>query len=97
MESTSGLIISKYGKIVKTPYFSTDDGRTRSPEERGWHGFPFSEVFDSKPDPWCKGMKLRGHGVGMSGCGSEGQANEGKKAEEILDYYYRGTEIKALP
>ena len=97
VESTSGLIISKYGKIVKTPYFSTDDGRTRSPEERGWHGFPFSEVFDSKPDPWCKGMKLRGHGVGMSGCGSEGQANEGKKAEEILDYYYRGTEIKALP
>ena len=42
-------------------------------------------------------MTLRGHGVGMSGCGAEGQANEGKKAEEILDYYYRGTEIKKLP
>ena len=97
VESTTGLIISKYGKIVKTPYFSTDDGRTRSPEERGWHGFPFSDVFNSKPDPWCKGMTLRGHGVGMSGCGAEGQANEGKKAEEILDYYYRGTEIKKLP
>jgi len=97
VDSTSGLIISKYGKIVKTPYFSTDDGRTRSPEERGWKGFPFSEVFNSKADPWCKGMKLRGHGVGMSGCGAEGQANEGKKAEEILDYYYRGTEIKGLP
>ena len=93
-ENTRGLVIKKNGQIVKTPYFSSDDGRTRSPAERGWGGFPFEEVFDSKPDPWCNGMELRGHGVGMSGCGAEGQANEGKSAEEILRYYYKGTSIE---
>lgn len=95
-QSTAGFVIKKSGKIVKTPYFSTDDGKTRSPEERGWTGFPFSEVFQSKPDPWCKGMELWGHGVGMSGCGSKGQALQGKSAEEILRYYYPTTTIERL-
>ena len=76
---------------MKAAYFSSDDGRTRSPEENGWRGFPFAEVFASKPDPWCSGMPLHGHGVGMSGCGAKGQAQEGKAAEEILQYYYPGT------
>jgi len=94
--STAGKVITKNGKIVKAAYFSSSDGRTRSPEEKGWIGFPFAEVFQSKPDPWCEGMELRGHGVGMSGCGSEAQANEGKTAEEILSYYYPGTFIRRL-
>jgi len=59
----------------------------------GWSTFPNAEIFASKPDPWCKGMPLAGHGVGMSGCGAEGQANEGKTYLEILRYYYPGTDI----
>ena len=94
VKSTSGLVIMKSNKVVKTPYFSTDDGRTRSPSERGWNHFPFAEVFESKPDPWCNGLVLNGHGVGMSGCGAKGQALDGAKAEEILKYYYPGTELK---
>jgi SpoIID/LytB domain protein len=38
-------------------------------------------------------MVLHGHGVGMSGCGAEGQARQGKKYAEILKYYYPGTRI----
>jgi hypothetical protein len=82
---------------VKTPYFSSDDGRTRSPEEVGWKHFPFTEVFQSKEDPWCKSFLMNGHGVGMSGCGAEAQANEGRTGEEILRYYYPLTQIKVLP
>ena len=41
-------------------------------------------------------MENRGHGVGMSGCGAEGQANEGKSGEEILRYYYPGTVLQAV-
>ncbi|MEI8230847.1 MAG: SpoIID/LytB domain-containing protein, partial [Candidatus Peregrinibacteria bacterium] len=93
VQSTAGQVIMKDGQIVKTPYFSSDDGRTRSPDEQGWKNFPFVEVFVSKPDPWCRGFPLSGHGVGMSGCGAAGQAKEGKKAEEILKYYYPGTVI----
>jgi hypothetical protein len=86
--STKGRVLTYRGALIKPAYFSSDDGRTRSPEEAGWNNFPAAEIFSSKPDPWCKGLSLRGHGVGMSGCGASGQAKEGKSAEEILQYYY---------
>lgn len=91
---TAGRVLTVDGAVIKPPYFSSDDGRTRSPEEIGWKNFPHAEIFSSKPDPWCKGMLLAGHGVGMSGCGAEGLAREGKTAEQILEYYYPGTSIR---
>lgn len=93
VNSTSGIVVSKNNQIVKTPYYSSNDGRTRSPAENGWSNFLFAEVFTSKKDPWCKGLELRGHGVGMSGCGAKGQAVEGKTAEQILKYYYPTTTL----
>jgi len=80
-------------KLIKPPYFTSDDGRTRSPLEAGWGNFPFAVVFQSKPDPWCTGLPMRGHGVGMSGCGARGQAIAGRSAEQILQYYYPGVRI----
>lgn len=96
VRSTKDMVLTKDNAIVRAPYFSADDGRTRSPEEIGWNNFPFAEVFGSKPDPWCNGDTLRGHGVGMSGCGAKGQANEGKTAEEILEYYYPSTTLRTI-
>lgn len=93
VHSTAHLTLHIDGSVIKPPYFSSDDGRTRTPEEAGWKNFPHAEVFSSKADPWCEGMPLRGHGVGMSGCGAEGQAKEGKTAEDILQYYYPGTQL----
>ena len=93
VESTSNQILSYQGKVIKPPYFSSDDGRTRSPAEAGWKNFPAAEILFSKSDPWCVGMELRGHGVGMSGCGAKAQANEGRSAEQILQYYYPGARI----
>lgn len=93
VRDTEGKVLTVNGEVLKTPYFSSDDGRTRSPQEAGWANFPHAGVFASKDDSWCKGMPMAGHGVGMSGCGSEAQANEGKTAEEILGYYYPGTTI----
>lgn len=93
---TKDLVIKKDGGIVKTAYYSSNDGRTRSPEENGWRNFPYAEVFASKPDPHCTGFPLHGHGVGMSGCGSEGMARQGKRYTEILEYYYPGTVVTQL-
>jgi len=91
VQDTSGQVIAWQRKIVKAPYFSSDDGHTKSAiDVWGWLNTPY---LDSKPDPWCQGMPNAGHGVGMSGCGAEGQAHEGKKAEEIVQYYYPGTHI----
>jgi peptidoglycan hydrolase-like amidase len=96
VRDTANEVLTFNGEVIKPPYFSSDDGRTRTPTEAGWNNFPFAEIFAAKDDPWCAGMELRGHGVGMSGCGAEGQANDGKTGEEILQYYYPGTDITSL-
>ena len=96
VQDTANAVLMKDGDIVKAAYYSSNDGRTRSPSENGWRNFPHAEVFASKPDPWCEGMTLRGHGVGMSGCGAEGQALQGKRYNEILEYYYPGTTISPV-
>jgi hypothetical protein len=90
---TAAEVLAVGSMIIRAPYFSASDGRTLSPEEAGWNDFPFAEIFSSKKDPWCKGMARRGHGVGMSGCGAEGQAEQGRTAEQILGYYYPGAMI----
>lgn len=94
--STASLVLWANGSVVRAPYFSSDDGRTRSPAEAGWSNFPNASLFASKDDPWCRGQPLRGHGVGMSGCGAEGQALQGTSAEAILQYYYPGAQLKPL-
>ena len=38
-----------------------------------------------------------GHRVGMSQYGADAMALEGKTYEEILQYYYTGTELKTIP
>jgi stage II sporulation protein D len=38
-----------------------------------------------------------GHGVGMSQWGAFGQANAGRGFEQILQHYYRGTELGSAP
>lgn len=37
-----------------------------------------------------------GHGVGMCQWGAKGQADKGKKCEEMLEFYYPGTEITPI-
>jgi hypothetical protein len=96
VQSTAGMVLTYRGELIKPPYFSSDDGRTRSPTEAGWKNYPAAEILSSKSDPWCSGMSLSGHGVGMSGCGAKGQAQEGKSGEQILSYYYPGTSIVPL-
>lgn len=92
VNATYGRVITYNGKLVKTPYFSSSDGRTRSAEEVwGWKNTPYLVSVD---DPYCDGMKLNGHGVGMSGQGATKAAEDGKNYEEILKYYYTGIEIK---
>lgn len=96
VRDTAGKVLEFQHILIKPPYFSSDDGRTRSPEEIGWKNFPHAAIFQSKSDPWCKGLPMAGHGVGMSGCGAKGQAKEGKTAEQILMYYYPSTKIERL-
>lgn len=92
VNDTKGEVVTYQGKIIKTPYFSSDDGRTRSAEEVwGWKDTPYLKSVD---DPGCKGKTMQGHGVGLSGCGSLYFAKQGKNYKQIIQYYFQGVQIE---
>lgn len=91
---TTNEVVTYEGKLVKTPYFNQSDGRTRSAQEVwGWTDTPYLQSVD---DPWCQGLEKKGHGVGLSGCGAEAQAKEGKTYDDIIKYYYQGVEVQEV-
>ena len=91
---TQGQVVTYEGKLVKTPFFSESDGTTKSAQEVwGWEHTPY---LQSVNDVFCKNGNgtQRGHGVGLSGCGSEKLADLGYSYLDILKYYYVGTEVQ---
>ena len=93
VNDTVGQVLTYNGKLIKAPYFSSDDGKTKSAfEVWGWDE-PYLVSVD---DPYCKGKPLSGHVVGMSGCGAHGMAENGSTYKEILKYYYKNIEITKI-
>lgn len=92
-EETRGVVVTYKDKPVTTPYFAQSAGRTRAWSEvwRGAHPWLVSvkTLYD-------KGRKRLGHGVGMSTHDAMARAKKGATAEEILRYYYRGTEVRKI-
>lgn len=94
---TAGIIAHYGSNIAITPYFSRSDGRTKLWSEV-WGGG--QKADDAKP--WIKtansnyddGLKLWGHGVGMSLHDARKRAEiEGLNATQILNYYFNGLEL----
>ena len=91
VRETAGMVVTFQGKLIKTPYFHSSDGRTRSAQEVwGWADAPF---LQSVPDP-AKGDTLQGHGVGLSGNGAQVLAENGQDFEQIIKYFFTGVEIE---
>lgn len=93
IDATRGQIVTYNGKLALTPYYSRSDGRTRSWGEV-WYGGSQYPWLVSVPVPWDQGRTLWGHGVGLSASGALGMANDGKHYDEILRYFYTGTELR---
>lgn len=93
VEETEGEVVTHFGQLIKTPYFSSDDGQTKSALEVWNWNAPYLISVD---DPYCDGNQMSGHGVGMSGCGARGMAEAGYNYEEILEYYYTDTQVTKL-
>ncbi len=93
VDATRGQIVTYQGRLAITPYFSRSDGRTRSWGEV-WAGGENWPWLISVPVPWDQGRTLWGHGVGMSASGALGMANDGRKYDEILRYFYTGIELR---
>lgn len=93
IDATRGQIVTYNSQLAITPYYSRSDGRTRAWGEV-WYGGSRYPWLVSVSVPWDQGKTLWGHGVGMSASGALGMAREGKGYNEILTYFYPGTEIR---
>ncbi|MDO8583852.1 MAG: NBR1-Ig-like domain-containing protein [bacterium] len=93
INATRGQIVTYQGRLALTPYFSRSDGRTRTWSEV-WGGEVAWCV--SVPVPWDQGKTLWGHGVGMSATGALSMANDGRRYDEILRYFFTGIEIRVV-
>lgn len=93
VEETLGMVVTYKNEPVTTPYFAQSAGRTRAWSEV-WRGTRAWLV--SVKTPYDKGRKRLGHGVGMSTHDALVRAKKGASAEEILKYYYRGTEVQKM-
>lgn len=94
VEATRGVVVTYNSQPVITPYFSNSDGRTRD----------WTEVWGSTVMPWLKsvtvvqdvGKTLFGHGVGLSARGALLMVNEGQSWQNVLKYFYTGTEVRKI-
>jgi peptidoglycan hydrolase-like amidase len=94
VDATRGQIVTYNGSLAITPYFSRSDGRTRSWGEV-WYGGSQYPWLVGVPVPQDEGKTLWGHGVGMSASGALLMAaREGKTYDQILSYFYSGTELR---
>ncbi len=96
-EATAGQVVTYKGKVVITPYFSQSDGVATKSAKSVW-GWTTTPWLVSVSDTQCTDTDgtFAGHGVGLSGCGANALAEDGKTFEQIIKTYYTGVEITKL-
>lgn len=87
-DATRGQVLTYDGTIIRTAYYASADGRTRS-----WSNLPWAV---SVPDPVSIGMTLKGHGWGMPMRSVITLANQGMTYDQILKMYYTGVELTKI-
>ncbi len=95
VDATKGKVVTHSSEVVKTPFFNQSDGVATKSAEEVW-GWTHTPYLKSVSDLTCDGDQFLGHGVGLSGCGAKGMAQQGFDYEEILKHYYTGIEIADL-
>lgn len=94
VDETKGEIVTFNGKNIKVPYFNQSNGQTKSAlEVWGWKNTPYLESVD---DSFCKNKVQNGHGVGISGCGASGMAEENYNYKDIIKYFLKDVQINKL-
>lgn len=56
----------------------------------------YSVTYDAVSDTYTFSGMGNGHGVGLSQIGAKNRANAGQKYDEILSFYYTGTQLKSV-
>lgn len=93
--ATQGEMVTYKDEVVITPYFGHSNGTTRG----------YNTVWGGAVKPWLvpvkckydKGLKMYGHGVGLSQRDAALKAEkEGVDYADLLKYYYKGTELEKI-
>jgi hypothetical protein len=93
VDETHGTVITYDDEVAFTTYFAQSDGRTRN-SQQVWGG-AYHPWLVSVADPTNEGLRLWGHGVGMSARGALIMASRyGSTVDEILKHYYTGVTIE---
>lgn len=92
VESTHGQVARLDGRIVQSLFFARTVGRTLDSESSPCCGGRTFSYLRSAWSPDAFDARL-GHGTGMSQEGAAVLADWGATAEEIIEHYYRGTEV----
>ena len=88
---TAGEMVTYNGNPVNTPYFSHSNGKTKNwkTNDRPW--------LKSVVAKYDKGMKMLGHGMGMSNNDAMKRAQkDGWTYNQILEYYYSSTTVDKI-
>jgi len=83
--STKGEVLTYDNKIIPAYYHASSGGITKTAGEVWNHDLPYIRSVDG----FDKGLKKKGHGVGMSQHGANNLANKGFNARQILNYFYK--------
>ena len=92
-KATKSMVLIYNGKIALPASFSANNGGKITSSQERW-GSTRAWLI-SKEDPYDEGRKT-GHGVGMSQRGAKKMAELGFSYQEILQFYFPGTEIAYL-
>ena len=95
VEQVRGIYLAYRGEIVMPFYSGHCNGRTRSPSEAGWNPVADRPYLQGVVCP-CGHTSYYGHGIGMCQRGAQVMAEHGQTFDEILRYYYQGTELLGL-
>ncbi len=92
-KDTAGQVLGYDGRVVDTCVYSASNGGQTVSSVARWGSSRAYLV--AKDDPWdaAAGTGRTGHGVGMSQRGAKYAASIGVGYQEILAFYYPGTEI----
>lgn len=100
VDATRWQVITYGGKLIKSWYFSSSDGKTRSYLEycqsNGWKSCIDIPYLQSIDDPAWVGHARSGHGVGISGIGATYAASMGKSYRDIITYYLKWVKIENI-
>ena len=100
VDDTKWEVITYNDELIKSWYFSSSDGKTRSYKEycesnggKTCTDIPYLQSVDDPAGVW---YTRSGHGVGISGIGATYAASLGKTYREIIPYYLTWVELKNI-